>query len=89
MTLVLRLGCRTYGCVYPAGGKGSQYRALGIDPRREHLVLTLALAIVVAVAIKVVGALLISAMLWQQAVNGVGRVRHIGPLFDVVHVIPL
>ncbi|WP_146592139.1 metal ABC transporter permease [Puniceibacterium confluentis] len=35
----------------------------GIDPRREQLVLTLALAIVVAVAIKVVGALLIGAML--------------------------
>lgn len=37
--------------------------ASGIDPRREQLVLTLALAVVVAVAIKVVGALLISAML--------------------------
>lgn len=37
--------------------------AAGIDPRREQLVLTLALAIVVAVAIKVVGALLIGAML--------------------------
>ena len=37
--------------------------ASGIDPRREQLVLTLALAVVVAVAIKVVGALLIGAML--------------------------
>lgn len=35
----------------------------GIDPRREMLFQTLALAIVVAVAIKVVGALLIGAML--------------------------
>jgi zinc transport system permease protein len=35
----------------------------GIDPRREALWLTLALAAVVAVAIKVVGALLITAML--------------------------
>ncbi|MGY9045662.1 MAG: metal ABC transporter permease [Rhodobacterales bacterium] len=35
----------------------------GFDPRREQLVLTIALAIVVAVAIKVVGALLIGAML--------------------------
>jgi zinc transport system permease protein len=35
----------------------------GMDPRREQLVLTVALAIVVAVAIKVVGALLIGAML--------------------------
>lgn len=35
----------------------------GIDPRREQLVLTVALALVIAVAIKVVGALLIGAML--------------------------
>ncbi len=35
----------------------------GIDPRREQLVLTLSLAITVAVAIKVVGVLLIAAML--------------------------
>lgn len=37
--------------------------ASGIHPRREQLVLTLALAIVVAVSIKVVGALLITALL--------------------------
>ncbi len=37
--------------------------AAGIDPRGERLVLTLALAMVVAVAIKVLGALLIGAML--------------------------
>lgn len=37
--------------------------ASGIDPRREQLVLTLSLAIVVAVAIKVVGVLLIAALL--------------------------
>ena len=37
--------------------------AAGIDPRREHYVLTIALALVVAVAIKVVGVLLIAAML--------------------------
>ena len=37
--------------------------ASGIDPRREQLVLTLALAVVVAVAIKVVGVLLIAALL--------------------------
>ena len=35
----------------------------GIDPRREQMVLTVALALVVAVAIKVVGVLLIAAML--------------------------
>jgi len=37
--------------------------ASGFDPRREQLVLTLSLAITVAVAIKVVGILLIAAML--------------------------
>jgi zinc transport system permease protein len=38
-------------------------RADGINPDRERLILTLALAVVVAVALKVVGALLIAAML--------------------------
>lgn len=37
--------------------------AANIDPRREQMVLTVALAVVVAVAIKVVGVLLIAAML--------------------------
>ena len=37
--------------------------ASGIDPKREQLVLTLSLAVTVAVAIKVVGVLLIAAML--------------------------
>ncbi len=37
--------------------------ANGLDPKREQLVLTISLAIVVAVAIKVVGVLLIAAML--------------------------
>ncbi|CTQ33444.1 High-affinity zinc uptake system membrane protein ZnuB [Jannaschia rubra] len=37
--------------------------AAGIDPRREQLILTLSLAVVVAVAIKVVGVLLIAALL--------------------------
>ena len=37
--------------------------AAGVNPRREQMVLTLALALVVAVAIKVVGVLLIAAML--------------------------
>lgn len=37
--------------------------AAGIDPRREQLIMTLALAVVVAVAIKVVGVLLIAALL--------------------------
>ncbi|QFQ89280.1 hypothetical protein F8A10_18115 [Paracoccus kondratievae] len=37
--------------------------AAGIDPARERLILSLALAVVVAIAIRIVGALLISAML--------------------------
>ncbi len=38
-------------------------RAAGLDPRREEFAMTLALAVVVAVAIKVVGVLLITALL--------------------------
>lgn len=38
-------------------------RAAGYDPRREDLILTLTLALMVAVAIKIVGALLIAALL--------------------------
>lgn len=38
-------------------------QASGINPKREQMILTLALALVVAVAIKVVGVLLIGAML--------------------------
>lgn len=38
-------------------------RANGVDPRREQLLLTLSLAVVVAVALKVVGVLLIAAFL--------------------------
>ena len=37
--------------------------SMGIDTRRENLVLTLALAVLVALALKIVGALLIAAML--------------------------
>jgi zinc transport system permease protein len=37
--------------------------ASGVDPRREKMVLTVSLAIVVAVAIKVVGVLLVAALL--------------------------
>lgn len=42
---------------------GDLANAGGVDPKREQLVLTLALAVVVALGIKVVGALLITAML--------------------------
>jgi len=38
-------------------------KSLGMDPARERLILTVALAITVAVGLKVVGALLIAAML--------------------------
>ena len=44
--------------------------ASGLDPRRENLILTLLLAGVVAVAIKVVGALLITALLVIPAAGG-------------------
>lgn len=49
--------------------------ASGINPGRERLVLTLALAVVVAVALKVVGALLIAAMLIIPAAAARGLAR--------------
>ncbi|KPU84157.1 membrane protein [Marinosulfonomonas sp. PRT-SC04] len=49
--------------------------ASGLKPRREQLVLTLALAVVVAVAIKVVGAMLIGAMLIIPAAAARGLSR--------------
>ncbi len=49
--------------------------ASGINPKREQLVLTLALAVVVAVSIKVVGALLIGAMLLIPAAAARGLSR--------------
>lgn len=49
--------------------------AAGVNPRREQLVLTLMLAIVVAVAIKVVGALLITALLIIPAATARGLTR--------------
>ncbi|MCQ0970664.1 metal ABC transporter permease [Paracoccus sp. TK19116] len=49
--------------------------AAGIDPRVERLVLSLALALVVAVAIRIVGALLISAMLIVPAAAARGFSR--------------
>ncbi|NBO21371.1 MAG: hypothetical protein EBU97_05470, partial [Rhodobacteraceae bacterium] len=50
-------------------------RAAGLNPDRERLVLTLALAVVVAVALKVVGALLIAAMLIIPAAAARGLSR--------------
>jgi len=50
--------------------------ASGIKPDRERLILTLALAMVVAVALKVVGALLIAAMLIIPAAAARGLARN-------------
>jgi len=47
----------------------------GIDPKREQLILTLVLAVVVALALKVVGALLIAAMLIIPAAAARGFAR--------------
>ncbi len=47
----------------------------GINPKREQMVLTLALAVVVALALKVVGALLIAAMLIVPAAAARGFAR--------------
>jgi zinc transport system permease protein len=49
--------------------------ASGIDPKREQLILTLSLAITVAVAIKVVGVLLIAALLIIPAAAARGLAR--------------
>ena len=49
--------------------------ASGLNPRREQLILTLSLAITVAVAIKVVGVLLIAAMLIIPAAAARGLAR--------------
>jgi zinc transport system permease protein len=49
--------------------------AEGIDPDRERMILTLALALVVAVALKVVGALLITALLIVPAAAARGLSR--------------
>jgi len=67
--------------------------ASGIDPRREQMVLTLALALVIAVAIKVVGVLLIGAMLVIPAAtarpfaNTPERMAVIAVLFGMVSVL--
>ena len=49
--------------------------AAGINPARERLILTLAMAIIVAVAIRVVGALLVSALLVIPAAAARGIAR--------------
>ncbi|WP_055664464.1 metal ABC transporter permease [Jannaschia seosinensis] len=49
--------------------------AAGVNPRREELLLTVALAILVAAAIKVVGALLVGALLVIPAATARGLTR--------------
>jgi len=62
MLVVLMLGWR-WSALLTSTLNEDLAHAIGIDPKREQLVLTLSLAITVAVAIKVVGVLLIAAML--------------------------
>jgi zinc transport system permease protein len=60
--VILLLAWRWNALLAATLGEDMAY-ASGINPRTEQMVLTLALAVVVAVAIKVVGALLIGALL--------------------------
>ncbi|MGH1576207.1 metal ABC transporter permease [Planktotalea sp.] len=60
--VVLLLGWR-WSALLTATLNEDLAHASGIDPKREQMVLTLSLAITVAVAIKVVGVLLIAALL--------------------------
>ncbi len=60
---VLALLCWRWQGLVTATVNEELAQASGIDPGRERLVLTLALAVVVALSIKVVGALLIAALL--------------------------
>lgn len=61
--LVLALIAMRWSALLTATVNPDLAHASGISPRREQLVLTLSLAVVVAVAIKVVGVLLIASML--------------------------
>ena len=61
--LVLGVLWRHWSALLTATLNPDLAQAAGIDPKREQLVLTLLLAAVVGVAIKVVGALLITALL--------------------------
>ncbi|MDD7970435.1 metal ABC transporter permease [Roseinatronobacter alkalisoli] len=60
--------------------------ASGLSPARERMVLTLSLAVVVAVALKIVGALLIAAMLIvpAAAARNVARTPEVMAMFAVV-----
>jgi zinc transport system permease protein len=54
---------------------GELAASVGIDPARERLVLTLALAVIVALSLKIVGALLIGALLIIPAAAARGFAR--------------
>lgn len=62
MLVAALIGWRWQGLLTSTLNEDLAY-SCGIDPKREKLVLTLSLAIMVAVAIKVVGVLLIAALL--------------------------
>ncbi|CUI58299.1 iron chelate uptake ABC transporter family permease subunit [Cognatishimia activa] len=61
--LVVSLMAARWSALLTATLNGDLAMASGVDPKREQLILTVCLAVVVAVAIKVVGVLLIVAML--------------------------
>jgi zinc transport system permease protein len=73
--LVIALIWARWSALLTATLSGDLAMSAGIDPRREQLILTLALAVVVAVAIKVVGVLLIAAMLIIPAAAARGFAR--------------
>ncbi|MCB1334656.1 MAG: metal ABC transporter permease [Roseivivax sp.] len=73
--LVLTLVWARWSALLTATLNADLAAAAGFNPRRESLWLTLALALVVAVAIQVVGALLISALLVIPAVTARGFAR--------------
>ena len=73
--LVMGLMWVRWSALLTATLSGDLATAAGIDPRREELILTLALAVVVAVAIKVVGVLLIAALLIIPAAAARGFAR--------------
>jgi zinc transport system permease protein len=75
-TLVLALLVWRWQALLTATLNADLAHAAGINPDRERLVLTLALAVVVAVALKVVGALLIAAMLIIPAAAARGLTRN-------------
>jgi zinc transport system permease protein len=73
--LVLGLLCLRWQRLVASSLNEELAMAAGIDPRVERMILALALAVVVALAIRVVGSLLISAMLIVPAAAARGMTR--------------